>query len=208
MRRRFRSTVPKLTFREPCPVMLTATQTVTARTVTAIAALSPTPSYVRASAPTGVGKLRQMLASDAIAVRPIQPIPDEQQRRRRQESENSVGSSTGSDTPDTPQTELRQVRGLFGDEVGGRAPASSPDVGGQRVGDGFRTDLRSTSTTQQQGAARPRSAASPTTGFLTQTIAQEAMGAGLHIEPWNAAITAYRRAAAAPRESLVSNVSI
>ena len=40
--------------------------------------------------------------------------------------------------------------------------------------------------------------ATPNAGFVTQIIHQEAMGDGLHIEPWPAAIEAYRRADAAP----------
>lgn len=204
MRRRFRWAGAKLTFREPCSRSLIATQTVTIRAVTTIAAISSTPSFVRASAPTGVGKLRQMLASDAIAVRPIQPIPDEEQRRQRQQQqgENAVGNSTGSALPEPPQTELRRVRGLFGDEVAGRPSGTA------RVEGGFRPDGPPPPPPPAQGAPQAQSAASPTTGFLTQTIAQEAMGTGLHIEPWNAAISAYRRAGSAPQESLVSNLSV
>lgn len=164
--------------------------------VTSIAAIPPPSAYVRSSAPTGGLKLRQMLESDAIAVRPIQPIPDEERRLR----DPKVGESQ-----QTTEDAVRRGSGASGDAVRSGAPGSATEAGQSRVEGGFRAEPPPPpppSPPQQQAAA------SPSTGFLTQSIAQEAIGSGLHIEPWAAALGAYRRAAAAPRESLVSNVSV
>lgn len=192
MRTRRRTVTRKLTFREPCARKLPAGQPVTFCPVTSIAAIPPPSAYVRSSAPTGTLKLRQMLESDAIAVRPIQPIPDEERRLRDPRVDESQQTS---------EDAVRRGSGASGDAVRSRAPGSATEAGQPRAEGGSRA-APLPSPPQQQAAA------SPSTGFLTQSIAQEAIGNGLHIEPWAAALGAYRRAAAAPRESLVSNVSV
>lgn len=50
---------------------------------------------------------------------------------------------------------------------------------------------------------RPRSgplaaSALPNTGFVVQSLSQETLGAGLHIESWQSALSSYRSAAAIP----------
>lgn len=184
----------KLTIREPCAGKLKIGQPVTFCPVTSIAAIPPPSAFVRSAAPGGTLKLRQLLESDAIPVRPIQPIPDEERRLRDQRV---------ADAPQTSEDAVRRGGGLSGDEVRGRALDNSASAGQSRVGDGSRPESPSPPPPPQQ-----QTAASPSTGFLTQSIAQEAIGSGLHIEPWAAALGAYRRAAASPRESLVSNVSV
>ncbi|PWC57021.1 hypothetical protein TSO221_00630 [Azospirillum sp. TSO22-1] len=134
-----------------------------------------------------------MLESDAIAVRPIQPIPDEDRRLRDPRVDESQQTS---------EDAVRRGSGASGDAVRSRAPGSATEAGQPRAESGVRAEAAPPPPPQQQAAA------SPSTGFLTQSIAQEAIGSGLHIEPWAAALGAYRRAAAAPRESLVSNVSV
>jgi len=136
-----------------------------------------------------MAKLRRMLTSDAIPVTPIRPIPDERQRRSggMEPSEDAVRRNTratGSDGRDrTRATGEARQSGAF--QLG-----ESQDVPPNPV------------------SLPPSLATGPTTGFLTQSIAQEAMGSGLHIEPWDTAISAYRRAASGRHEPLVSNVSV
>jgi len=193
-----RGSLRKLTFREPCARKLAGNQRVTVDAVTSIAAIPPPSAYVRSSAPSGTAKLRQMLDSDAIAVRPIQPIPDEERRLK----DPKLGE-TQQAPPEFSEDAVRRGRGPSGEEVRSR-PLGPPGAGDQRVGGGFRPE----GPPPPPPPPPPQSAASPSTGFLTQSIAQEAIGNGLHIEPWGAAIGAYRRAAASPRESLVSNISV
>ncbi|MEI6560083.1 MAG: hypothetical protein WCO00_16930 [Rhodospirillaceae bacterium] len=38
----------------------------------------------------------------------------------------------------------------------------------------------------------------PSPGFLAQSLSQEQLGSGLHIEPWTAALASYRNAATLP----------
>ena len=42
----------------------------------------------------------------------------------------------------------------------------------------------------------------PSVGFIAQSLSQESIGAGLHIEPWRAALSSYRAAAALPGSSV------
>ena len=195
MRARFKGTSRKLTLREPCACKLPGTQLVTFRAVTSIAAIPPPSPYVRGSAPSGMAKLRQMLESDAIAVRPIQAIPDESRRLRDPNLASAAESS---------EEGIYRSRGTSGDEVRSRPLDRRSGTDAPRVEGGFQPD----GAAPPASLPRPQAAASPSTGFLTQSIAQEAMGSGLHIEPWRAAIGAYRRAGASLRESLVSNISV
>jgi hypothetical protein len=199
MRAHRRRVSRKLTLREPCARKLTIDQPVTFCPVTTIAAIPPPSAYVRSSAPSGPPKLRQMLQSDVIAVRPIQPIPDEERRLR--DPRVNDGQPPSEDT-------VRRGGGPSGEEVRSR-PLGTPE--GTAAGTGLsRSDggFRPEPSPPPPAPPQQQAAASPTTGFLTQSIAQEAIGNGLHIEPWAAALGAYRRAAASPRESLVSNVSV
>lgn len=199
MRTRIKRGLRKLTFREPCPRKLRAAQLVAFHAVTSIAAIAPPSTYLRASAPSGTAKLRQMLASDAIAVRPVQPIPDEKQRLPKRNVDSTTDASA-----EAPEYDVRRSRGPDSEEVRSRPIGQRPSTGETRTDGGFRPD-------EPPPSARPPSpsaAASPSTGFVTQSIAQEAIGNGLHIEPWRTAISAYRRAGSGPQESLVSNISV
>lgn len=201
MQTRSKSTPQKLTFREPCARKLPLRPLVTAIAVTSIAAIAPPSAYLRGpTAPSGTAKLRQLLASDAIPVRPIQPIPDEKARRPDRGIDQSSETAE-----DTPETGIRRSRGPAGGEVRSRPLGQSSGAEETRSG-GFRPDAPP--PPPPAALPTPTAAASPSTGFLTQSIAQEAIGNGLHIEPWRAAISAYRRAGAGPRESLVSNVAV
>lgn len=165
--------------------------------MTSIAAIPPPSAFVRSSAPSGSLKLRQMLESDAIAVRPIQPIPDEERRLR----DPKVG-----ETQQPSEETVRRGSGASGDASRSRSLASATETGGSGAGSGV--DANAGTGTATPPPARQPTAAGPSTGFLTQSLAQETIGSGLYIEPWAAALGAYRRAAAGPRESLVSSVSV
>lgn len=118
-----------------------------------------------------------MLMSDAIPVTPIRPIPDE--RRRRQVSEQ-VGKADDAVRGGRPMGEAQERRsGTVHKEDVFELPAGRREEG--------------------PVTANPLPlSADPVTGFVTQSIYQEAMGAGLHIEPWDMAIEAYRKAEAVP----------
>lgn len=163
--------------------------------MTSIAAIPPPSAFVRSSAPSGSLKLRQMLESDAIAVRPIQPIPDEERRLR----DPRVGESL----PATEES-VRRGSGASGDASRSRRLGSATETSGSGTGGGVDADADSSGPPP----ARLQTAAVPSSGFLTQSLAQETIGSGLYIEPWAAALGAYRRAAAGPSESLVSSVSV
>jgi hypothetical protein len=138
------------------------------------------------SGPSGVAKLKQMLLSDAVPVTPVKPVPGEgqQQGRRRDgiaETEDAVGRS-------------------------GRAAGSAVRRGARGTGE---TDGTGGGSESGPVTATPVPlGAGPTVGFVTQSIAQEAVGTGLHIEPWQSAIQAYRRADTGPNEPLVSRVTV
>lgn len=138
--------------------------------------------------PSGLGKLRQMLASEAIAVQPIRRVPGEQDRKRYEGVEATDDALKGGS-----RAEL--------DETSGRRARRSESSGGFSLND-----------TGQEGPVTPGPVpmtATPSAPFVAQSIHQEAMGTGLHIEPWPAAIQAYRRADAGPDGgAMVSRVSV
>lgn len=153
--------------------------------MSSIAALPP-PS----SAPTqsGLAVLRKLLTSDALPVTPVRPIPGQEQRRSR---------------PDVEATDdaLQGARGSAGAAARGRSGEADPTgTGGGNSGRNPAGPVTATASAPTAG---------PSAAFLAQSIHQEMMGAGLTIEPWDAAITAYRRAEAGPPAgSLVRQVSV
>ncbi|WP_244439295.1 hypothetical protein [Azospirillum baldaniorum] len=126
---------------------------------------------------SGMSRLRQMLASEAIAVQPIRRVPGEQERRRSDDV-----SATDDALKSGNRTELGGAEG----NRAGRAGSSSK----------FALDDAESDDRPVTGAS-PRLSATPNAGFIAQSIHQDAMGSGLHIEPWSTAITAYRKADAA-----------
>ena len=139
--------------------------------------------------PSGLGKLRQMLASEAIAVQPIRRIPGEQERKRFDGVEATDDALKGSKRAELDETSERRTR-------------RSESSGGFSLKD-----------KEQDGPVTPGPVpmtATPSAPFIAQSIHQDAMGPGLHIEPWPAAIQAYRRADAGPDSgaAMVSRVSV
>lgn len=125
-----------------------------------------------------MGKLRQMLASDAIPVTPIRPIPGD---RRRRPTADQVGKADDA------------IRG--GRQTGEAQDRRSGQVA--KEGTGFELPAGVPGEGPVTPAPVPLTA-DPVTGFITQSIYQEAMGTGLHIEPWDTAIEAYRKADSVP----------
>lgn len=140
-----------------------------------IAAL-PAPSS--ASGSSSLATLKRMLGSGAAPVQPIRPLPEDTTRRQS----NGIGTVDDSDSKRQTAVEAARTRtesASTGGTGGETSTAESPDEGPV------------TAT-----AAKPSSG--PAIGFVAQSISQEALGAGLHIEPWDEALTAYRRAEAGP----------
>ncbi|MDQ2104711.1 hypothetical protein [Azospirillum isscasi] len=118
-----------------------------------------------------------MLASEAIAVQPIRRTPGEQERRQSDDvaaTEDALKSGR--------RAELGGAEGNRTRRTGASARFALDDA---EADDGPVT------------GASSRLSATPNAGFIAQSIHQDAMGNGLHIEPWSAAITAYRKADAA-----------
>lgn len=155
--------------------------------MSSISALSSVPSV---QGPTGLAKLRQMLASDAAAVQPIRRVPGEEERKRSSDSklEATDDALKGSGRAETEQT-------------GGRSRAAGAGAATFRLGGSAADDGPVTAT------AAPLSAL-PNAGFETQRIHQEIVGEGLHIEPWADAIEAYRRADGGVNTPMLTQVAV
>lgn len=146
----------------------------------------PSPSSLPSS--STYGRAKALLASDAPPVTPIRSVPDEERRQqlRRAAGENNADPA-----------------GYGADQVGGDR------VAGGRVGRNDRStsesaQSRETAATSggDDGRARPNVDlqtlnAGPVAGYVAQSLYQETMGSGLHIEPWRQALGAYQRANAA-----------
>lgn len=139
----------------------------------------PAPSSLPSS--STYGRARALLASEAPPVTPVRQIPDEQQQRRQQSNQttDAVGASPSDDT------------GVVGN---GRRRAATNFNAGENNDGGNRNAARPADALRTQDPG-------PTSGFVTQSLYQEAMGSGLHIEPWAQALGAYRRADAAGAQS-------
>lgn len=132
--------------------------------------------------------LRKLLTSDVLPVTPVRPIPGQEQRRSRPEVEATDDA-------------LQGARGSAGAAARGRSgEADRTGTDGGYAG-------RNPDGPVTGSASAP--AAGPSTAFMAQAIHQELLGSGLTIEPWDAAISAYRRAEAGPPAgSLVRQVSV
>lgn len=116
-----------------------------------------------------------MLASDAPAIQPVRRVPGQQERQQRQQDVSATddalkgGKSAQLDGTDGSRTRRSGASGGF---------SLNRDDGEKPVAPG----------------PAPLTA-TPNAGFVAQSIYQDAMGDGLHIEPWPAAIQAYQKAA-------------
>ena len=152
--------------------------------MTSILALPPPSSLPSSST---YGRAKALLASDALPVTPIRSVPDEERRQqlRRATAENDFGAVNDD-----------------GGRVGGER------VAGGRVGrdGGQANDAPQVQEAADSAAGRSQNRpnvdlqtlnAGPVAGYVAQSLYQESMGSGLHIEPWSQALGAYRRADAA-----------
>jgi len=191
MRRDRRRSLRLLTNREPCAPTLTSRPVVTSVPVTSFLALPPPSAATGASAPSGFGRLRQMAASEAIPVTPVRPVAEPGQRAAP--FQDGEVEATDEAVRRHRQTGRGDERGRAGETRGGGTAF--------RFGDSLPPERPVHPSPMPRGMG-------PTIAFLTQTIAQEAMGTGLHIEPWRTALGAYHRAGSGGHGPLVSNVAV
>ncbi len=149
------------------------------------------PSPSSAQSPSGLAKLRQMLASDAPAVQPIRRVPGEDERKR-----------SSSDQPLEATDEALRRSGQAGAD---QSRAATKTVGG--ASGGFAIGGASAASGPVSPGPTPQTAL-PNAGFITQSLHQEVVGSGLHIEPWTDAIDAYRRADAGVNTPLVTQIAV
>ncbi|MBP2293504.1 hypothetical protein [Azospirillum rugosum] len=145
------------------------------------------PSPASAQPQSGLSRIRQMLASDAPAIQPVRRVPGQQERPQRQDvsaTDDALkgGKSAQLDGADGSRTRRSGASGGF---------SLNTDDGEKPVTPG---PVPLTAT--------------PNAGFVAQSIHQDAMGDGLHIEPWPAAIQAYEKAAGAALGAAAGGVSV
>ncbi|RJF82273.1 hypothetical protein D3877_19710 [Azospirillum cavernae] len=150
------------------------------------------PSPSSAQSPSGLAKLRQMLASDAPAVQPIRRVPGEDERKR-----------SSSDQPLEATDEALRRSGQTGTD---ETRAASRSTGG--ASSGFAIGGGASAANGPVSPGPTPQTALPNAGFITQSLHQEVVGQGLHIEPWTDAIDAYRRADAGVNTPLVTQIAV
>lgn len=145
----------------------------------------PAPSSLPSS--STYGRAKALLASDAPPVMPIRSIPDEERRQqlRRAAAEN------GAETTDNEANRVggERVAGRQIGRDGRRAGETAQGTETAAAGDG-ESQARPSIDLQTLNAG-------PVAGYVAQSLYQESMGSGLHIEPWRQALGAYQRANAA-----------
>lgn len=119
-----------------------------------------------------------MVASDALPVTPIRSVPDEERRRQLREAARDDGDGVGSESSSAVTREVVSDR---------RRNADGADAGG--TGSGSSSAASDPVTTPLAGQST-----GDNSGFVAQSIYQQNLGTGLHIEAWDSALTAYRRA--------------
>ncbi len=135
----------------------------------------PPPSSLPAS--TTTGRAKALLASDAPPVAAIRRVPDEDRRRQLQQAAEQAQATV--------------------DDGAGTGAASVKNRSGRPTAGSFQPETAAGAATTAQ--ERPRvdlqtRNAGPSSAFVAQSLYQESMGSGLHIEPWAQAISAYQRA--------------
>jgi hypothetical protein len=138
----------------------------------------PAPASSRLGARGG----RDALADDStlppeltVAVQPVPPVT-----RQTKQSQGSDEDGGGTDSS----------------ADGGSATNRSRRAGSGQgsAGTGGFADQDNRPRVQVLGAQASRQSS----GFVTQRLSQESLGSGLHIEPWQAALSSYKAAAALP----------
>jgi hypothetical protein len=148
----------------------------------------PPPSSLPAS--TTTGRAKALLASEAPPVAAIRRVPDEDRRRQLQQAAEQAQATV--------------------DDGAGTGATSVKNRSGRPAAGGFQSESAGAATTAQE---RPRvdlqtRNAGPSSAFVAQSLYQESMGSGLHIEPWAQAISAYQRADSAGTQTWRSSLSL
>lgn len=142
----------------------------------------PAPSSLPSS--TTYGRAKALLASDAPPVTPIRGVPDEERRQQLRRAAAEAGV-------ETTDSEANRVAGerVGGRQVGrdGRRADETTQGSDTAPADGGGSQARPTVDLQTLNAG-------PVAGYVAQSLYQESMGSGLHIEPWRQALGAYQRA--------------
>lgn len=136
------------------------------------------PALSSASGSSSLATLKRMLGSDAAPVLPIRSLPEDTTRRQ------SSGVETIDDSDSKRRAAVEATRTRTESAGTGNTGAETP-----------------ASDSTEEGpvtASAAKLSSGPAIGFVAQSISQETLGAGLHIEPWDEALSAYRRAEAGP----------
>ncbi len=147
----------------------------------------PTAGKPSSSSASASGSALETNSEDYVELAPVAPVSPVTRQPQQPEAEsdqaNKGGTGSGSTRTDAGTTPVGQRTAAFASTTGtGQGPSNQPRV---TVG----------SATGQAN-----------TGFITQSLSQETIGAGLHIEPWRAAISSYLSAAALPTSAWSSSL--
>ena len=137
--------------------------------VPSISSTLPAPTYLALPAP-GSATLSAPGSATLSRVRPEAPVEPVQPVKRRQDQAGTSGQAGDR----SAATAAAQGRGAAANSGTGATAASTAP------------------------GHNPGTPARASTGFVTQRLSQESLGSGLHIEPWSAALSSYRSAAALP----------
>lgn len=124
-----------------------------------------------------------MLASDVAPVQPVRAVPDRQVPDRQEVRRASAEVDDARERVGRGSATALRRSGPGATETGGDA-SGTPDSG---VEDSA-ADTRSA----------PAPIGQPSAAFVAQRLHQETIGSGLHIEPWDQAMSAYRQVLAGP----------
>ncbi len=175
------------------------------RAVSSISASSPLQSYLALPSPASVrasdAKRTTAKATNATAdsqaedvneLPPIAPIAPVTRQSQQVDNENEQSGDGNSGN------------GTSNESAGTSTSTGSAPVG-QFSAAAAATSAAASSRQTQSRATASSAAGQASAGFVTQSLSQETIGAGLHIEPWRAAISSYLSAAALPSSASWSN---
>ncbi|MEI8395352.1 MAG: hypothetical protein WCF85_11495 [Rhodospirillaceae bacterium] len=129
----------------------------------------PSPESVRAVAGPG--------SSDTVVPGPVQPVPPVTRRAEQPEEDRRRSSNTAAGSNGAAGTGA--AASASGEEGGAGSAGAAPSAPSASS-----SPLRFSLSSNGGGSI----------GFATQQLSQETVGAGLHIEPWQAALSSYRSA--------------
>ncbi len=145
--------------------------------MTSISSTQPSQTYLALPAPGAIRGVRGVGSTspepDHTELPPVAPIkPVTREPQNTDTTQNNEGTGAGT--------------------AGGQRSAT---VQGQGQSQG---QTESSSQDNRPRVAVGNQIGQASTGFVVQSLSQETLGAGLHIEPWQTALSSYRSAAALP----------